>query len=64
MIAMIGTGDQSCWLAEACKILLLLLLLLLLPSSAEVAERSCREEASLECCGTVRAYMQGASGAV
>ena len=26
-IAMIGTSDQSCWLAEACKILLLLLLL-------------------------------------
>ena len=24
---MIGTSDQSCWLAEACKILLLLLLL-------------------------------------
>ena len=24
-IAMIGTSDQSCWLAEACKILLLLL---------------------------------------
>ena len=23
---MIGTSDQSCWLAEACKILLLLLL--------------------------------------
>ena len=23
---MIGTNDQSCWLAEACKILLLLLL--------------------------------------
>ena len=26
MIAMIGTSDQPCWLAEACKILLLLLL--------------------------------------
>ena len=26
-IAVIGTSDQSCWLAEACKILLLLLLL-------------------------------------
>ena len=25
-IAMIGTSDQSCWLAEACKILLPLLL--------------------------------------
>ena len=25
IIAMIGTSDQSCWLAEACKILLLLL---------------------------------------
>ena len=24
---MIGTSDQSCWLAEACKILFLLLLL-------------------------------------
>ena len=24
MIAIIGTSDQSCWLAEACKILLLL----------------------------------------
>ena len=24
MIAMIGTSDQSCWQAEACKILLLL----------------------------------------
>ena len=24
-IAVIGTSDQSCWLAEACKILLLLL---------------------------------------
>ena len=28
---MIGTSDQSCWLAEACKILLLLLLLTRLP---------------------------------
>ena len=27
MIAMIGTSDRPCWLAEACKILLLLLLL-------------------------------------
>ena len=27
IIAMIGTSDQSCWLAKACKILLLLLLL-------------------------------------
>ena len=27
---MVGTSDQSCWLAKACKILLLLLLLLLL----------------------------------
>ena len=25
-IAVIGTSDQSCWLAEACKILLCLLL--------------------------------------
>ena len=25
---MIGTSDQSCWLAEACKILLLFFLLL------------------------------------
>ena len=25
IIAMIGTSDQSCWLAEACKALLLLL---------------------------------------
>ena len=25
MIAMIGTSDRPCWLAEACKILLLLL---------------------------------------
>ena len=25
-IAVIGTSDQSCWLAEACKILILLLL--------------------------------------
>ena len=25
-IAVIGTSDQSCWLAEACKILVLLLL--------------------------------------
>ena len=24
-IAMIGTSDQSCWLAEACKILIVLL---------------------------------------
>ena len=24
MIAIIGTSDQPCWLAEACKILLLL----------------------------------------
>ena len=23
-LAMIGTSDQSCWLAEACKILLLI----------------------------------------
>ena len=29
MIAIIGTSDRPCWLAEACKILLLLLLLLL-----------------------------------
>ena len=28
MIAIIGTSDRPCWLAEACKILLLLLLLL------------------------------------
>ena len=27
MIAMIGTSDRLCWLAETCKILLLLLLL-------------------------------------
>ena len=27
MIAIIGTSDRPCWLAEACKILLLLLLL-------------------------------------
>ena len=26
IIAMVGTNDQSCWLAETCKILLLLLL--------------------------------------
>ena len=26
MIAMIGTSDRLCWLAETCKILLLLLL--------------------------------------
>ncbi len=26
MIAMIGTSDRLCWLAESCKILLLLLL--------------------------------------
>ena len=26
MIAIIGTSDQPCWLAEACKILLLLAL--------------------------------------
>ena len=25
IIAMVGTSDQSCWLAKACKILLLLL---------------------------------------
>ena len=29
IIAMIGTSDQSCWLAGACTLLLLLLLLLL-----------------------------------
>ncbi len=28
MIAMIGTSDRLCWLAETCKILLLLLFLL------------------------------------
>ncbi len=28
MIAMIGTSDRLCWLAETCKILLLLLLVL------------------------------------
>ena len=28
MIAMIGTSDQPCWLAEACKALLTVLLLL------------------------------------
>ena len=27
MIAMIGTSDRLCWLAETCKILVLLLLL-------------------------------------
>ncbi len=32
MIAMIGTSDRLCWLAETCKILLLLLLLLVLLS--------------------------------
>ena len=26
MIAIIGTSDRPCWLAEACKILLILLL--------------------------------------
>ena len=30
MIAIIGTSDRPCWLAEACKILLLLLQVLLL----------------------------------
>ena len=30
MIAIIGTSDQPCWLAEACKQLLLLLVILLL----------------------------------
>ena len=36
---MIGTSDQSCWLAEACKILLLLLLL---------ADTTCRHRFSLD----------------
>ena len=34
MIAMIGTSDRLCWLAETCKILLLLLQ----PSKAELSE--------------------------
>ena len=29
IVAMIGTSDQSCWLAEACTVLLLLLHVLL-----------------------------------
>ena len=35
MIAIIGTSDQPCWLAEACKILLLLLLLTI--ASADIS---------------------------
>ena len=35
MIAMIGTSDRLCWLAETCKILLLLL-----PSFAFGADRT------------------------
>ncbi len=31
MIAMIGTSDRPCWLAETCKILLLLLVVMLSP---------------------------------
>ena len=34
---MIGTSDQSCWLAEACKILLLLLSVSFLTVRCEVA---------------------------
>ena len=37
---MIGTGDQFCWLAEACKIVLVLLL----KSVAEEAEEGAEEE--------------------
>ena len=37
IIAIIGTSDQPCWLAEACKILLLLLLLCTHPHYAAAA---------------------------
>ncbi len=36
MIAMIGTSDRLCWLAETCKILLLLLLFNLVYFGAQV----------------------------
>ncbi len=38
MIAMIGTSDRLCWLAETCKILLLLLLGLHLLARSEIAD--------------------------
>ena len=45
---MIGTSDQSCWLAEACKILLLILLGTL-TDYAEYLIHSCVTAASLPC---------------
>ena len=36
---MIGTSDQSCWLAEACEILLLLLMLVDLSHFTSAAPR-------------------------
>ena len=36
MIAMIGTSDRLCWLAEICKILLLLLLLCWLAETCKI----------------------------
>ena len=38
---MLGTSDQSCWLAEACKILLLLLLQLTFSEQVNSIDSSC-----------------------
>ena len=42
MIAMIGTSDQLCWLAEDCEILLLLLLCLHIVCSS-IKESACND---------------------
>ena len=51
-----GTSDQSCWLAEACKVLLLLLLLLVqCQARLEVSTvRACQlsENLQTDCTGT------------
>ena len=49
---MIGTSDQSCWLAEACKILLLLLYVYLLfkPMHACLVADLCRVHVRLPEC--------------
>ena len=53
---LMGTSDQSCWLAEACKVLLLLLLLLVqCQARLEVSTvRACQlsENLQTDCTGT------------
>ena len=45
MIAMIGTSDRLCWLAETCKILLLLLWLDTLVAELKDGHHGCVQHA-------------------